>query len=225
MEAFTNLFEPMPYARRPGPGRRLTIGDPGTANFANGNEEVVDLEPDSDPRRRGVYAGLTLAEATRRGMEDDPTRHQSAARRLGTTTNDHLHEQSLGGYAVPAASAGASGAIGTFSRPQLATRTSSTTSTLDQHSQRQRQWDVASGGGVGAGAEIGIARHARIGRPSLQVRTGSYQSTTAGGGGGGGAGDVRRSITTSRALMSRQDRYRNVGGSRDSAVLVDSDSE
>lgn len=226
MEAFSNLFEPMPHHRRPGAGgRRLTIGD--TAPYA----PAIDLEePEPDPRRRGVYAGLTLAEATRRGMEDDPSRQQSAARRLGTATHDRPSDQSLGGWTTAAAlEAGGGGGGGSSNRPRLATRTSSTTSTLDQHSQRQRQWEVSAGAADrdvtgGAGHEIGIARHARQARPSLQVRTGSHQSAS-----GVGGADVRRSITTSRALTSRQDRYRNAGGSgsgsRDNAFLVDSDSD
>lgn len=190
----------MPYHRRPGNSRRST---------AESNEFAIptDASP-PDPLRRGVYAGLTLAEAARRGVEADPSR-QSAARRLGTPTNELISEQSLGGYTVPA-------------RPAMPWRTSSNGSTLAQHSQRRQvQWDVeGTEGEVGVG--LGIARHARQARPSLQVRTGS--TTTNSNMTGGAGGDGRRSITTSRALMSRQDRYRS-SGSRDNAVLVDSDSD
>jgi hypothetical protein len=206
MEALSNLFEPMPHHRRPGNSRRL-------------QEQPIEYPLPTeaaplDPLRRGVYAGLTLAEATRRGAEDDPSR-QSAARRLGTPTNDLSSQQSLGGYTVPA------------SRPAMPGRTSSNGSTLAQHSQRrQTQWDVEGvDGEVGNG--LGIARHARQARPSLQVRTGSHNtgtSITA----TAGIGDMRRSNTTSRALTSRQDRYRVPvirGATRHNAVLVDSDSD
>jgi hypothetical protein len=90
------------------------------------------------------------------------------------------------------------------SRPRLEARTSSTT-TLEQH--RMRSTTLTNEeyqGGMRA-------------RPSLQVRTGST-STIPGEGSG-----VRRSITTSRALLNRQDRYR--GSNRDNAVLVVSDSD
>jgi hypothetical protein len=171
-------------------------------------------EPEPDPRRRSVYAGMTLAAASRRHVEDDPTnmRHQSAARRMGTATAGQSGEQSLGGY-------------GEFTndpidtaRPRLPARTSSNGSTLEQHRLR----------GSATMTELSTytndqpLNEGRRARPNLQVRTGSSQHVNAEGSGSNNG--VRRSVTTSRALLSRQDRYRN-GGTRENAVLVESDSD
>jgi hypothetical protein len=197
MEVLNNLFEPMPHhrPRRPNPERRSTIDHFNSVEAEALRQAEAELEV-VDPRRRSAYAGMSLAAATRRNMEDEAaSRPQSAARRLATQTAGAPGEQSLAGYGqgVPGPS-----------RPRLEARTSSTT-TLEQH--RMRSTTLTNEeyqGGMRA-------------RPSLQVRTGST-STVPGEGSG-----VRRSITTSRALLNRQDRYR--GNNRDNAVLVVSDSD
>jgi hypothetical protein len=83
----------------------------------------------------------------------------------------------------------------------------------------------AGGSGIGNGSGIGGTRS----RPSIQVRTYSdnrpRENDTGTNNNNNGNG-VRRSITTSRALLSRQDRYRTGNGNnRDNAVLVESDSD
>lgn len=208
MNVINNLFEPMPYARRP---RASTI-----ETFA---EPEFEPEPEPDPRRRSVYAGMTLAAASRRHVEDDPTnlRHQTAARRLGTATTGQSGEQSLGGYAH--GQVGGNDPVDT-ARPRLPARTSSNGSTLEQH--RLRGSTTVTG--LSTYTNDQPQNETRRARPNLQVRTGSSQQINAEGSGSAGGNGVRRSITASRALSSRQDRFRN-GGTRDNAVLVESDSD
>ena len=198
MEVLNNLFEPMPHhrSRRPNPERRSTI-DNFSATEAEALRQVeAELEV-VDPRRRSAYAGMSLAAATRRNIEDEASsRPQSAARRLAVQTSGNPAEQSASGYAQGVAEP---------SRPSLQSRTSSTT-TLEQHRMRSTTLtNESSNGGLRT-------------RPTLQVRTGSTSAIPSAEGSG-----VRRSITTSRALLNRQDRYR--GGNRDNAVLVGSDSD
>ena len=197
MEVLNNLFEPMPHhrPRRPNPERRSTIDHFNAVEAEALRQVEAELEV-VDPRRRSAYAGMSLAAATRRNIEDEATsRPQSAARRLATQTAGAPGEQSITGYAQGVAGP---------SRPRLQARTSST-ATLEQH--RMRSTTLTNEDNYGAVRA----------RPSLQVRTGST-STIPGEGSG-----VRRSITTSRALLNRQDRYR--GSNRDNAVLVVSDSD
>jgi hypothetical protein len=198
MEVLNNLFEPMPHhrPRRPNPERRSTIDHFNSVEAEALRQVEAELEV-VDPRRRSAYAGMSLAAATRRNIEDEASsRPQSAARRLATQTTGHPAEQSLAGYGQGQGVAGPS-------RPVLQARTSSS-ATLEQH--RMRSTTLTNDDDRG-GMRV---------RPSLQVRT---RSTSAEGSGSG----VRRSITTSRALLNRQDRYR--GSNRDNAVLVVSDSD
>jgi hypothetical protein len=211
MGVLNNLFEPLPHhrPRRPNAERRSTFDDFLTPADAEELRQItgIDAEVDPNPGRRSAYAGMTLADAARRNREDEAssTRPQSAARRLATQTDGMPGDQSLAGYG-----AGVAGP----SRPMLPTRTSSST-TLEQHRMRSTTLmnDNDNQGGVRARA-----------RPNLQVRTGSSSQIPLAEGNGGG---VRRSITTSRALLNRQDRYRvdRAGQTRDSAVLVESDSD
>lgn len=201
----------------------------GGSNRRNQHQHQVDDdpvaidEPDPNPRQRGVYAGMTLAAAMRRGIEEDQIRRSSAGRRM--TLDSTPAQQSQGGYMV-STSTNSNG-----TRPGLVGRTLSNSQALDEH--RQRRYESAMGTGMGMGMNNGstsdLLQHQNQHRPNLSVRTNSYD----GGRGTGGVGlepvsqvlntpEARRSITRSRALATRQGRYRD-SGSRDAPVLVESD--
>lgn len=210
MNVINNLFEPLPHhrSRRPDPERRSTFDDFLTPTDAEQLRQITGLDAETNPGRRSAYAGMSLAEATRRNLQDDATtsRPQSAARRLGQQTGGIEGDQSLAGY-----TAGAAGS----SRPRLPTRTSSN-ATLEQHRMRSTTLTNNDNNNNENNAGGSVLRT----RPTLQVRTGSSSQIPATEGNG-----MRRSITTSRALLNRQDRYRVSGSTRDNAVLVVSDSD
>lgn len=190
------------------------------------DDPVVIEEPDPNPRQRGVYAGMTLAAAMRRGVEEDQIRRSSAGRRM--TLDSTPSQQSQGGYMVHTngnANVNSQGA-----RPGFVGRTLSNSQALDDH--RQRRHESAMGAGMGAnnGSTSDLHQYQNQNqhqhRSNLSVRTDSYDA-----GRGGGVDPVshvlntpeaRRSITRSRALATRQGRYRD-SGSRDAPVLVESD--
>lgn len=189
--------------RRPNPERRSTIDHFNAVEAEALRQEDPEFQ-DINPGRRSAYAGMSLAAATRRNLEDEAaSRPQSAAQRLSTQTGGLPGDQSLAGYTTTAS----------LSRPRLATRTSSSTSTtLEQH--RLRSTTLTNDDNRG-GSRM---------RPNLNVRIdSSSRIPLAEASGSGGGSGVRRSITTSRALLNRQDRYR--GSNRDNAVLVESDSD
>lgn len=194
MDVINGLFDPGPNSNWHNNGRRQSRRD----------DLVEEPIEDPNPMRRGVYAGMSLAEAARRGLEEDQTRRTSGGRRLGLDTDPA--QQSHAGYMADSA-----GTRQTPSRPSLGTRTSSNGSTLDQHRQRQRESSISNG--ADHRPNLSIRTDARS--PSVEAVSAAILNTP----------EARRSITRSRALASRQGRYRPVNGeSRDAAILVESDT-
>lgn len=186
------------------------------------DDDPVPIE-EPNPRQRSVYAGMTLAEAMRRGVEEDQIRRTPGARRL--TLDSTPAQQSQGGYVVnphhgAGPGAGANAGRQSVSRPGLVGRTSSNSQALDDHRQRRRESALNNNNG----STTDLHHHQQY-RPNLSVRINSHD-----GGGGGvepishvwNTPEARRSITRSRALATRQARYRD-SGSRDAPVLVESD--
>lgn len=185
---------------RRGGGGRVVIDD-----------ELVEVP---NPGRRSVYAGMSLAEAARRGREDEQARRESGGgdRRFG-------------------------GAGGAGERPNMPNRTSSTGSALEQHRQRQRESSISNGTSNDTQQDrprLNIwtqprampdqhhhpdtRTQTRIGHPdsrssNIQPVATVWNSPAA-----------RRSIARSGALSGRQSRWRDPG-SRDTPVLVESDSD
>lgn len=184
----------------------------GNSNWGNNNggrrhgRHEVEPEPveDPNPRRRSVYAGLSLAEASRRGLEEDSSdRRSSAGRRLGRGTESSPTQQYV-------TSPGTGISPMSPSRPGLVGRTSSNGTALEQHRERQRASSLTNGSTAD--------NH----RPSLTVRIDPHESSVEPVSAVWNTPEARRSITRSRALASRQGRWRN--GSRDAPVLVESDN-